>query len=99
MVELDLTRAAELIGSFVLVETVCDSEPIPEQYCMQLVGMAPPLPTSSSIPTFSSWTCSSPSKFPEELFWHNRSFSAPRRQALATNRSPKKELKEIGGRQ
>lgn len=33
MVELNLTQAARLIGSYVLVETVCDSETIPEQYC------------------------------------------------------------------
>lgn len=71
MVELDLTRAAELIGSYVLVETVCDSEPIPEQYCMQLVGMVPPLAGVIEHPYFLVMDLLVPSKFPEELFWHN----------------------------
>ena len=71
MVKLDLTQATDLIGSYVLIETVCDSEPIPEQYCMQLVGVVPPLAGVIEHPYFLVMDLLVPSKFPEELFWHN----------------------------
>lgn len=71
MVELNLTQAARLIGSYVLVETVCDSETIPEQYCMQFVGVVPPLAGVIEHPYFLVMDLLVPSKFPEELFWHN----------------------------
>ncbi|MBD9501316.1 hypothetical protein IB260_13300 [Pseudomonas sp. PDM23] len=71
MVDLDLTQAANLIGSYVLVETICDSEAIPEQYCMQFVGVVPPLAGVIEHPYFLVMDLLVPSKFPEELFWHN----------------------------
>jgi hypothetical protein len=71
MVEFDLAEAVGLIGSYVLVEMVCDSDSATDQYCMQLVGVVPPLAGVIDLPYFLAMDLLGHSKFPEELFWRN----------------------------
>lgn len=71
MADFDLPGATALIGKYVLVETQCESDSAPELCCMQIVGVVPPLAGVIEHPHFLAMDLLMPSRFPEELFWHN----------------------------
>lgn len=71
MIHFDLQTAVALIGKFAFVETVCESDPLPELHCVQVVGVVPPLDRVIKHPHFLVMDQLDRQRFPSELFWHN----------------------------
>lgn len=87
MAGFDLSGATALIGKYVLVESQRECDSAPDLYCIPVVGLVPPLAGVIEQPHFLAMVLLMPSRFPEELFWHNiRSLMLIEPGALASGR-------------